>query len=381
MGAIAGIVPQRDCGREQLTAALRAMRDSLGRRAPLEGGLAVAYDASVALAHRGGTGPGAEAVLQPLRNERGTLWLVADGEPANATELRLELVAAGHRFQSGCGSEVILHLYEQDGIGALERLSGSFAFALWDREQHELLLGRDRFGAKPLYMSERDGAFSFASEVRALRGEAGLDPAALFAYLVFGYVPEPITVAPGVRAVAPGTLVRVRGSRIRTERFWEESSAWPSGQREVDRARFGGLLRDAVESAIEGEDDVGILVDGSPASAALLALVRPMLGRGLRTHVLQFASTGDGAVTRTGRGRDDTVTALADWFRGEHRRHDVDAAAITSAFRSASAADQPSVGATLAALTTAAMRGAGERVWLAGLATPQLLGADTARIV
>jgi asparagine synthetase B (glutamine-hydrolysing) len=382
MGAIAGIVPRANFGREQLTTAIRAMRDALRRRAPLEGGLAVAYDASVALAHRGGTGPGAEAVLQPFRNERGTLWLVADGEPANATELRLELVAAGHRFQSGCGSEVILHLYEQDGIGALERLAGSFAFALWDREQHELLLGRDRFGAKPLYLSERGGAFTFASEVRALRGDEILDPAALLAYLVFGYVPEPITVVRGVTAVAPGTLVRVRGTRVRVERFWEEASAWPSGQREVDRARFGGLLRDAVEAAIEGEDDVGIVVDGSPASAALLALVRPMLGRGLRTHVFDFASTGDRQTpVRDPRARRDTVNVLADWFRGEHRQHRIEGAAVTSAFASAAAADQPSAGTTFSTLATAAMRGAGERVWLAGLATPQLLGVDTARMV
>ncbi len=381
MGAIAGIVPRLGCGREQLTAEIRVMRDALGRRAPLEGGLGVAYDASVALAHRGGTGPGAEAVLQPLRNERGTLWLVADGEPANATELRLELIAAGHQFQSGCGSEVILHLYEQDGIGALERLTGSFAFALWDREQHELLLGRDRFGAKPLYTCDRDGSFAFASEVRALRPAEAIDPAALFAYLVFGYVPEPITVAAGVRAVAPGTLVRVRADRVRTERFWEESSAWPSGQREVDRARFGGLLRDAVESAIEGEDDVGILVDGSPAAAALLALVRPMLGRGLRTHVFHSASDLDETTTRSARTHQETVTALADWFRGEHRQHRIDGAMLASAFRIASTADQPSAGATVSALITAAMRGAGERVWLAGLATPHLLGVDTARLV
>ncbi len=381
MGAIAGIVPQAGLGRDQLTTAIRIMRDALGRRAPLEGGLAVAYDASIALAHRGGIGPGAEATLQPLRNERGTLWLVADGEPANATELRLELVAAGHRFQSGCGSEVILHLYEQDGIGALERLAGSFAFALWDREQHELLLGRDRFGAKPLYMSERGGAFAFASEARALHGDETIDPAALLAQLVFGYVPEPITVVRGVTAVAPGTLVRVRRSRIRVERFWEESSAWPSGQREIDRARFGGLLRDAVESAIEGEDDVGIVVDGSPASAALLALVRPMLGRGLRTHVFHFGARADARKRRGTLAKHDTVAALADWFRGEHREHEVDAAAIRSAFATAMAADQPSTGAMSAALASAAMRAVGERVWLAGLATPQLLGGETARLV
>ncbi len=196
-------------------------------------------------------------------------------------------------------------------------------------------------------MSDRGGAFAFASEVRALRGSEILDPAALLAYLVFGYVPEPITVVRGVTAVAPGTLVRVRGSRIRVERFWEESSAWPSGQREIDRARFGGLLRDAVESAIEGEDDVGILVDGSPASAALLALVRPMLGRGLRTHVFHFGSARDDGATRGARGQHDTVGALAEWFRGEHREHQVDGSAIASAFAAATAADQPSTGATL----------------------------------
>ena len=380
MGAIAGIMP-RGGGVERgwLTAAIGAMRDALGRRAPLEGGLAVAYDASIALAHRGGTGPGAEAVLQPLRNERGTLWLVADGEPANATELRLELVAAGHEFQSACGSEVILHLYEQDGIGALERLQGSFAFALWDREQHELLLGRDRFGAKPLYVRDRGGDFAFASEVRALADGEALDPAALLAFLVFGYVPEPVTVAPGVRAVAPGTLLRIRGSRVRSERFWEEPSALPSGQREVDRARFGGLLRDAVESAIAGEENVGIVVDGSAASAALLALVRPMLGRGLRTHVFHFADEPAGA--RHARAPRDTASIVAQWFRGEPREHFIGESAVTAAFTTAAAADQPSTGAPLAALSTAAMRSVGERVWLAGLATPQLVRADTARLV
>jgi len=380
MGAIAGIMPRGGgVERGQLTAAIGAMRDALGRRAPLEGGLAVAYDASIALAHRGGTGPGAEAVLQPLRNERGTLWLVADGEPANATELRLELVAAGHEFQSACGSEVILHLYEQDGIGALERLQGSFAFALWDREQHELLLGRDRFGAKPLYVRDRGGDFAFASEVRALADGAALDPAALLAFLVFGYVPEPVTVAPGVRAVAPGTLLRVRGSRLRSERFWEEPSALPSGQREVDRARFGGLLRDAVESAIAGEENVGIVVDGSAASAALLALVRPMLGRGLRTHVFHFPDEAAGA--RDARAPHDTASTVAQWFRGEPREHFVGGSAVTAAFATAAAADQPSTGAPVAALSTAAMRSVGERVWLAGLATPQLVRADTARLV
>jgi hypothetical protein len=106
-----------------------------------------------------------------------------------------------------------------------------------------------------------------------------------------------------------------------------------------------------------------------------------MLGRGLRTHLLHYASPAEETATRSARAHADTVTALADWFRGEQRQHRLDGGTVASAFHSATAVDQPSTGATLSALTTAAMRGAGERVWLAGLATPQLLGVDSARLV
>src|SRR5690348_315892 len=147
MGAIAGILTRGAAvDRDALTARLGASRDAMAMRAPIEGGMAVAYDASIGLAHRASGGPGGGAVLQPLRNESGTLWLVADGEPSNAAELRLELIGAGHRFQSASGSEVVLHLYEEAGVSAFERLAGAFAFALWDREQRQLVLGRDRFG-------------------------------------------------------------------------------------------------------------------------------------------------------------------------------------------------------------------------------------------
>src|SRR4051794_41829869 len=89
MSAIAGIVPRvRGCRRETLTRVVTAMRDAMARRAPLEGGIAVAYDASIALAHRGGGGPGGDCVLQPLRNESGSLLVGADGGPNKPAELR-----------------------------------------------------------------------------------------------------------------------------------------------------------------------------------------------------------------------------------------------------------------------------------------------------
>jgi len=379
MGAIAGVMPRsRELDRDRLTIIVSAMRDAMERRAPLEGGMAVAYDASIALAHRGGTGPGSEAVLQPLSNESGTLWLVADGEPSNAAELRLELVAAGHSFQSACGSETIVHLYEQDGPAALERLAGGFAFALWDREKHELVLGRDRFGERPLYFVDDAGRFSFASEVRALSRAADIDPAALVALLSVGFLVEPMTAASGVRAVAPGSIMRVRGARSSSERLWTTCSFEPTGAREGDRARLGAMLRDAVQAAVHGQEEVGIVLDGSVESGALLTLVRPMLGQGLRTHGLDAtahatASPSD-RVMSLRPPSPSPLGALAGWFHTEYRAHEVGPASLAAAFQLAAESDQPSVGGALAQLTAAFVRQSGERVWLAPLAHPELVG-------
>jgi asparagine synthase (glutamine-hydrolysing) len=388
MGAIAGLMPRRGgLDRAVLIERVAAMRDAMGRRAPIAGGMAVAYDGSIGLAHGGSTGPGAESVLQPLVGESGALWLVADGEPSNAAELRLELIGRGHRFSSASGAEVILHLYEHDGVGALERLAGSFAFALWDRERHELVLGRDRFGAKPLYTADAPAGFGFASEVGALAPGAGLDPAALGAMLALGYLPEPVTVAAGVRAVAPGTIVRVRGGHVRVEGFWHEASVLPSGDVAADRARLGSLLRDAVGTAVAGFDEVGIVLDGSAAAVALLALVRPTLGHGLRTHA--FACV-EGAVRWRGRraaggaGRPATTVparALADFFGSDHREHALGPAALAAAFEDAAAADQPSAGGALARLAAAAVRAGGERIWLSTLAAPGLVARPRTGVV
>jgi hypothetical protein len=105
-----------------------------------------------------------------------------------------------------------------------------------------------------------------------------------------------------------------------------------------------------------------------------------MLGRGLRTHLFRFPDR-DGQTAHGGRPHVDTATAVAQWFRGESREHRLDARDLAHAYETATTADQPSTGATLAALESVAMRRTGERVWLSGLATPQLVGVDTARLV
>ena len=381
MGAIAGILPRRvDVDREALATALAGCRDAMCRRAPIEGGMAIAYDASIGLVHRASEGPGGEAVLQPLRNETGTLWLVADGEPSNAVDLRLELIGAGHQFQSACGSEVILHLYEQEGVSAFARLTGAFAFALWDREQRQLVLGRDRFGEKPLFVMDGPERFAFASEVHALVPDTPIAPAAVSAFLALGYLPEPLTVAPAVRALPPGTFVRVRGSRPRSESFWDHASRQPSGDAGADGVTLGRLVRESVQAAVAGEEDVGIVLDGNLTRAALLALVSPTLGRGLRTHTFVFdAATHTAAATRAQQAVAAKTKTMAEWFRSEHCEHRVGPAAFAAAFAAAACGDQPSTGGTLAHLTAAYLSASGDRVLLSGLGGSELLGLGRGR--
>jgi asparagine synthetase B (glutamine-hydrolysing) len=376
MGAIAGVMPgKRGLDRESLTAALASIRDMLRRRAPIEGGMVVAYDASIALAHRAGEGPGGESVLQPLGNETGTLWLVADGEPSNAGELRLELIGSGHRFRSAYGGEVILHLYEQEGVSGLERLAGGFAFALWDRDQHQLLVGRDRFGEKPLYVAQDGDHFSFASEARALGGSA-LDPATVTAFLALGYLPEPLTVMPAVRALQPGSILRVRGERVRSERLWKRAFVEPTSTPGAQRVHLGQALREAVQEAVAGEEEVGIVLDGDITRAALLGLARPVLGEGLRTHALSFDSASRprrllGCAAGSGL---QSRRLLAEWFRSEHCEHRVGPRDMMAAFEAAAQGDQPSANGVLARLTAACVAASGDRVFLSALGGPELLG-------
>ncbi|MBE3574616.1 MAG: hypothetical protein IMW99_04040 [Firmicutes bacterium] len=151
---------------------------------------------------------GREDGQQPLGNEDGSLYLVCNGEIYNHLELRRQLTRQGHVFRTHSDVEIILHLYEEEGAGCLDRLRGMFAFALWDRRRRSLLLARDRLGIKPLYYMEirpgRTGRLSrpgpetpapaglaFASEIKALLSlpevQAVPDLRALHAYLTFRY--------------------------------------------------------------------------------------------------------------------------------------------------------------------------------------------------
>src|SRR3954453_12088193 len=105
---------------------------------------------------------------QPFANEDETVWAAQNGELYNHVQAAARLSAAGHRFRSRCDTEILPHLYEEWGTDLSERVSGKFAFAVWDARRRRAVIARARLGIKPLYYARRGDRLVFASELKSL---------------------------------------------------------------------------------------------------------------------------------------------------------------------------------------------------------------------
>ncbi|MBS2016786.1 MAG: asparagine synthase (glutamine-hydrolyzing) [Deltaproteobacteria bacterium] len=213
MCGIAGIAGL-DASEERATALVSAMCERMHHRGPDGGGIA---------AHPGATlGMKRLAIVdiehgkQPMASDDGMIVLVYNGEVYNAPALRKELEARGVRFHTRSDTEVILRLYEQDPERVEEHLVGMWAFAIHDRRRRRLVLSRDRFGIKPLFVASAGRTIAFASELRCFDKSLPeiascftLDPAAAHAMIAWAYVPEDATIYRGVRRVPPATRLTI----------------------------------------------------------------------------------------------------------------------------------------------------------------------------
>ncbi len=166
-----------------------------------------------------------QAGHQPMSNEDDSLWITYNGEIYNFRELRAELIAKGHRFRSKTDTEVILHLYEEQGTQCVHNLSGMFSFAVWDEKRSRLWLCRDRLGIKPLVYYWDGSNLAFASEIKALLQDPSipkeLDEEALVLYLAFNYVPAPYTIFKGIRKLEPGHYLVLQNGELEIEEYWD----------------------------------------------------------------------------------------------------------------------------------------------------------------
>lgn len=241
---------------------------------------------------------------QPVYDESRDVAVVLNGEIYNFAALRRELSRAGHRFAGRGDTEVIPHLYERHGPACVRRLDGMFAFALWDRRRRRLLLARDRVGKKPLFYSLRDGVISFASELRALLRDPGverrLDPAAIDAYLALGYVPAPLAAYAGVRKLPPAHLLVFERGALRRERYWrlDYAAKRPVGDRGELHEEIRSRLRAGVARRLVADVPVGAFLSGGIDSAAVVAAMAEQSPRPVRTFSIGFAGVPDDELPR-----------------------------------------------------------------------------------
>jgi asparagine synthase (glutamine-hydrolysing) len=231
---------------------------------------------------------------QPLVSEDGAVRLVANGEIYNAPALRRELEARGHVFGSHTDIEVIVHAYEEEGIACLERLDGMFAIALWDSRRRRLLLARDRFGEKPLYVARARHVTLFASELKALLVHPdvsrSIDWNAFVDYLLREYVPSPRTIFRDIRKIPPAHWLAVDADGRETlQRYWAPPvpSDAMAGSTDVPE-RVLSLLRESVRRRIVCDVPWGTFLSGGIDSGLLTALAVEIAPARVQTFAIGF---------------------------------------------------------------------------------------------
>jgi asparagine synthase (glutamine-hydrolysing) len=219
---------------------------------------------------------------QPHSSEDGAIVSVCNGEIYNHRALRAALTARGHRFRTACDVEVLVHLYEEHGRGLVDRLNGQFSFAIYDRRARMLFLARDHVGITPLFFTEADGRFIFASEIKAIlaapRVGRAVDLAGLDHVFCLPGVVSPRTMFEGIRSLQPGHCVTVRDGRAELREYWDliypvEGEGGDERSESDCVERLDELLRRAVRSRLEADVPVGFYLSGGLDSSLIAAII------------------------------------------------------------------------------------------------------------
>jgi asparagine synthase (glutamine-hydrolysing) len=281
MCGIAGVVARGDGPVPNLNE-LRAMCDTLVHRGPDDEGLEIA--GGVALGMRRLSIIDLSGGHQPIANEDGTVRVVFNGEIYNHRELRSELEGKGHRFKTASDTEVLVHLWEEEGTDFARRLNGMFAIALHDSRSRKCVLVRDHFGIKPLFFAVTPRHVVFGSEVKALlaSGLVGrtLDLDALGEFLAWEYVPGPGTLLREIRKLPPSGLIEIDLERGDVkERSWyhlpasdreSRASGTPKSDGEWEEA-VDVALRTAVRRQLVSDVPLGAFLSGGVDSSLVVA--------------------------------------------------------------------------------------------------------------
>lgn len=363
---------------------LVATRDHMASRGPDGSGQWISEDRRIGLGHRRlAIIDPTDAGAQPMTSADGSLAVVFNGEIYNHRTLRQQLQAAGHRFRTSSDTEVILHLYADRGPEMVTALRGMYAIAVWDVRRRRLLLTRDPYGIKPLYLADDGWTLRFASQVKALIAGGGVsrerEPAGWAGFYLFGSVPEPFTTYQAVRALPAGTtlLVDTGGGRHVITHHRIADVYRRAEQRRHDRMtddvraeRLREVVADSVRHHLVADVPVGAFLSGGIDSGALVGVMRDCGASDMRTITIAFDEL-------RGSDADEAPLAarIAERYGTAHTTRMVGEAEFGGDFASILAAmDQPSIDGINTWFAAKAAREQGLKVVVSGLGGDELLG-------
>ena len=231
---------------------------------------------------------------QPMSNEDGSITITFNGEIYNYRELRHTLELCGHTFRTSSDTEVLLRLYENEGLRALQKLNGMFAFAIHDRRRDELFLARDRIGIKPLYYLDLPGRFLFASETKALLAYSGwnstINPHAVQDYLALRYVPGNNSMFEEVKRLPAGHYLVYRDGKAHLHRYWEPPVYGGPYDNNDERYfdEFTELMEQSVSRRMISDVPFGAYLSGGLDSSVIVALMSKFSSEPVKTFSVGF---------------------------------------------------------------------------------------------
>jgi len=233
----------------------------------------------------------------PLSNSNENLWIVFNGEIYNYIELRKELKEKNHKFKTNSDTEVVVHLYEEYGPEFVHKLNGQFAIAIWDKAKQELFLARDRVGIRPLYYTNVNETFVFASEIKSLLEFPGIEfkisPKAISEIFTFWTSLSPNTAFEGVFEVPPGTYLIVKENTKTITKYWELPIFKPNEYKyttiEQAATDFEAIFGDAVKLRLRADVQVAAYLSGGLDSSVITAFINKLTPNKLQTFSIGFS--------------------------------------------------------------------------------------------
>ena len=236
---------------------------------------------------------------QPMFSACGNIVIVFNGEIYNFLELRSELEQQGETFVSTTDTEVIIKLYEREGVACLSKLNGMFAFALWDKTSQQLFIARDRLGKKPLYyyIDENTHQFAFGSEIKAILALPGIKKElrldAVHDFFAYQYVPDPKSIFTHIHKLPPAHYLtmdlRFENPPINIQEYWtlsfKEQTTLGETQA-IDKLRE--LIKDTTKRRMISDVPLGAFLSGGVDSSGVVATMAGLSDKPIKTCTIAF---------------------------------------------------------------------------------------------